>query len=187
MKRSKKSILLSLAILLLIVVVFPLISLKYLNEGLAFRQDQLELLEDLGEIKDFKAGNIDGKTMSKDMTLGRITVISYDKQACQSEEAITLKEYVDKFINQDDFRHVILKHSSECANWGESYLADYDENMELVNQIDQLISSSNQVSHVALVDRKGQIRHIYDLTQKDDIESLVTHTTLLMPPLKKRG
>lgn len=187
MKRSRKSILFSLLILLVIVVVFPLISLKYLKKGLSFRQDQLELLDQLGQVSDFNATNIDGKSMSKSLTLGRVTVFSFDRMACDPKFSKTIKEYVFKFINQDDFRHVILKDRSNCSDWGESYVAELKDNDDINSQLNNLISSSDRSSHVALVDRQGEIRRVYDLTRKEDIESLVTHTTLLMPPLKKRG
>ena len=147
----------------------------------------MELLQEMGEIKDFEAKNIDGKTMTKALTLGRVSVFSHEKMACQPEYSKTLEEYIEKFINQDDFRHVIIKNVRSCNGWGESYLADQSNNMDLFFQLNKLIPTSKLSSSVVLVDRQGQIRSVYDLTKKDDVESLVTHTTLLMPPLKKRG
>ena len=157
-KRSKKAILISIGLLLILVVIFPLISLKYLNKGLDFRRDQLATLESLGQVVDFSAINLDGKTVTKDNTLGNVVVVSHEQLACDPQLALTLKEYVSKFENQDVFRHVILKDRSTCDSWLETYKADRSSNEELFKQFDSIIATDDRKNEIIIVDRQGQIR-----------------------------
>lgn len=185
-KRSKSSIFFSLIILFILIVLFPLISVKYLNKGLDFRKEHLSTLSSLGELADFNATNRDGKTLSPANYQGKVILISDELISCDITHALTLEEYVGKFDNQDVFRHVILQSDASCDSWEESYLASKSENLAVAKQFDQLVAEGNRDSDVILVDREGQIRRVYDLTKTEDIEALVTHTTILLPPLKKR-
>ncbi len=123
--------------------------------------------------------------MSKDIALGKVTIISHESMACQQEHSTTLREYVEKFIKQDDFRFVIIRED-DCISWDEAYMAESNTNQNLFAQMNSLISKEDLRSNVLLADRNGQLRGVYNLTERADIESLVTHTTLLLPPLKKR-
>ena len=167
-------------------VVFPLISLKYLNKGLDFRKDHLATLEKLGVLSEFSAKNLDGKTMTKELALGKLTIISHEKLACDSEKSKTLMEFVRKFENQDVFRHVIITEKSSCRTWEQSYLTDEENSGRLADQFKSHIDPNMESKMVMLADRQGELRRAYDITKTEDIEALVTHTTLLLPPLKKR-
>ena len=185
-RRTKKSIFISIVILLILVVIFPLISLKYLDKGLEFRRHHLSKLDTLGVVVDYSAINLDGKTVSKELALGNVVLISHEQMACDPQFSLTLKEYVGKFENQDVFKHVVLKDKARCDSWIESYIAERDENKGLFDQFNEFVGIDDRINKVILVDRQGQVRSVYDLTQRKDLESLVTHTTILMPPLKKR-
>jgi len=184
--KKKRSIIISLLILGLIIVVFPLISLKYLTDGLDYRKNQLAALDELGSLSTFKAINLDGKSINNEGK-GNVVLLSHEQLACDDNENQTLNEFVEKFKNQDVFRHVILTENADCRAWEESYIADIDNNKKLFEQYKLLIPTNDYKSHAMLSDRENQIRRVYDLTKKEDIELLITHTTVLMPPLKKRG
>ena len=188
MKRKQRNILLSLIIVAIIIVVFPLISLRYLNEGLEYRRGQLETLEELGAIVSFDAENRDGMTLNRDEAIGKITIIAHELAVCDERNGGTIAEFAEKFAAQDAFRFMVIKNKGLCALNDYVFVAASDKNADLVRQFNDAIGRpSAALDHVVLVDRKGQVRRIYDMATVEDLESLVAHTTLLLPPLKKRG
>lgn len=184
-KRTKKQIGRSLALLAVIVVIFPAISWYYLQKGLDFRNMQLDKLENLGKIVAFQSKNEKGLELGSSIK-ENVLLVSTGALACTSQKAQTLREYVDKFQNQDVFRHVILA-DEKCPNWNTSFFAMRAENEEFSKRINDLLDEQLSSTHVLLVDREGVVRSVYDLTKTEDLEALVTHTTVLLPPLKKRG
>lgn len=184
-KSSKAQIGRSLAILAVIVVIFPAISWYYLQKGLDFRNDQLAKLDDLGEIVSFQSKNNQGLELGNSIK-GNVLVISTTEAACQSPNNVTLREYVEKFQNQDVFRHIIVGDEM-CDGWKKSFFAPAESNVAFSKNIRGMFGEQPTGSHVLLVDREGRVRKVYDLTSTADLESLVTHTTTLLPPLKKRG
>lgn len=185
-KSKRTSVYWSLLILVVILVGFPLISLNYLNKGLDYRRSQLDKLDDLGRLPEFTAENYDGKTLNLENAPGKVIVFSHEKMACDTETSGTLHEYVEKFVNQDDFRHVVLQESG-CPGWEGSYIADLSSNTVLDSVFTELTGMENLGTGLILADRNGKIRSIYSMDDKNDIESVVAHTTLLLPPPKKRG
>ena len=188
MKRNKRAILLSLVVLAIIIVVFPLVSLRYLNKGLEYRRNQLESLEDLGKAASFFASNVDGLTLTEEEVIGKITIVAHEKAMCHKPNAETIEEYVEKFVDQDAFRFVVLRTENNCTSKGYVFVAESERSDGLRNQIDGLLNSdAEKMNHIILIDRKANVRKTYDVTRAKDLESLVAHTTLLLPPLKKRG
>ncbi len=185
-RKKRRRILASMITLLIIVIVLPLISLKYLKEGLDYRQDRLAELAELGKVDSYKAVSTDGKSIDHNK-LGNVIVVSDEMLACDGQHGQTLREYVEKFENQDVFRHVILTSGKDCTGWKKSFIAAEENGQALGRQLSKLASMDDLNKKVILIDRENEIRQVYDLTKRADIELLVTHTTILMPPLKKRG
>lgn len=185
-KNKRKRLFVSMGILLSIIVIFPLISLFYLNKGLDYRKGQLSTLDELGAVESFSAKNQEGKSINA-TTGGNVYFISHSSLTCNEDRNQTVKEFVDKFINQDAFRHVIVSDGKDCEGWDTSYFADDEQSKSLKKQFKSLVTNSGLSSKTILVDRENQIRRVYDLTVKEEIESLITHTTTLLPPYKKRG
>ncbi len=183
-QQRKRRIIISLLILLIIIVVFPLVSLKYLNDGLDYRKEQLNSLKSLGQVADFKAESQDGKYISSDEK-GNVFFISHAKLACDKKINQTIREYVAKFENQVVFRHVIIGNQLNCPGWDKSYFVKSEDHVQLTRQLESLTSIDDLDKKAILVDRSNEIRQIYNLNKRADLESLVTHTTIVMPPLKK--
>ncbi len=178
--------------------------------GLILTTDLMgEKLPVLSTVRPFKFERQDGKWVTDRDINGKVVIVEYFFTTCKGicpKMNRNMREVYMALRNQPEF--MILSHTvdpetdssarlrqyadsigADIANWWfltgekaslyksarESYLLDSQDNSSK-NISDQFIHTQ----FFALVDRKGQVRGIYDGLKKDEVEQMMTDTRLLL-------
>lgn len=174
-------------VLSLILIVLPIVSYFVLNAGLDYRREKIEALGDYGKSQLNKARTPSGFVLDKNQLKDHIVLYASSQATCGSESH-TLTEFVEKFIAHQDFRFVIVeKDTPSCLTSSDIYIAKFESNQDLWNQMIGMESDHSLEHVIFLSDRYGTMRSAYDLRTKESVEMMVAHTSLLLPPQKRRG
>ncbi len=166
-------------------------------------------LEPIGRVSPFSFTNQDGKTVTEKDVAGKIFVAEYFFTTCKSICPImnaNMKIVYERFKNEKDF--LILSHTSDPATdsaarlkkyadslnvdtekWifltgtkdslyrqaRYSYKIDDPNNNPLNNEVDFLHSQ-----FFSLVDKKGDVRKIYEGNEKKDVERMIKEIEVLL-------
>ena len=192
MSKSKKKlrIAIGLGIVFLILVGFPLISVYYLGSGIDYRKEQLEKLNELGQLEDFIALDIDNNVYKKTDIRNSILLLASSRQACEQSQTVLLQELYDKLKDQKGFQMLILGIENDLCK---QFFMQYEEalylppsfpNKAIRRQFQKRINKEAAKSAVMLIDRENEIRNCYDISDVPTLEELITHITILLPASK---
>lgn len=206
-KRTRKG-LIGAAALLLLLVVFPLVSWFYLQQGLDYRISALEQLKDHGKAPAFELVNYKLDTLRRDDLEGNVVVTSFINLENDTLAAL-YGEKLSKLHHQFDERPdlLFLQHllgkdtSAERLNAFEiNYeLTDESQVYFLIDgkpSVQQLAQEGYSLPlegtdlmdnpYMALLDTMGTIRRYYDVRDEEEIKQLVAHIALILPQIKER-
>jgi len=166
-------------------------------------------LEPIGRVLPFAFTNQDGKKVTEQDVAGKVFVAEYFFTTCKSICPImhaNMKIVYEQFKNEKDF--VIVSHTSDPATdsaarlkkyadsmnvdtkkWifltgtkdslyrqaRHSYKIDDPNNNPLNNEVDFLHSQ-----YFSLVDKKGNVRNIYEGNEKKDVERMIKEIDVLL-------
>ena len=166
-------------------------------------------LEPIGRVLPFSFTNQDGKKVTEKDVAGKIFVAEYFFTTCKSICPImnaNMKIVYDRFKNENDF--LILAHTSDpgtdsaarLKKYADSLNVDTDKWIFLTGTKDSLYRQarhsykiddpnnnplSNEVDFLhsqffSLVDKKGNVRSIYEGNERKDVERMINEIEVLL-------
>ncbi len=186
--------------LLLVLVVLPIISYLYLQQGLGYFKDRLQELGDLGQAPNFEMVSHTGDTMTLDNFKGKMSVIGYFSSDCGApcDSLVNTYARIQKEFPNNNYKVSMYSYYSSQADvekvnnkdvgskwyWlkGERAVLDklFSENYGMTVQE----GYSNQF---ALVDSSMTIRSLYDARNVKEIDKLIVHLSMAAPRPPKSG
>ncbi|TMI95188.1 MAG: SCO family protein [Bacteroidetes bacterium] len=166
-------------------------------------------LPPIGRVLPFAFTNQDGKKITEQDVAGKVFVAEYFFTTCKSWCPImhtNMRIVYDRFKNEKDF--LILSHTSDPATDSAATLKKYSDSMNvdtnkwifLTGTKDSLYRQarhsykiddpnnnplSNEVDFLhsqffSLVDKKGNVRNIYEGNERKDVERMITEIEVLL-------
>jgi len=201
-RKQNKTIRLIIAtlILLLVLVVLPLGSWYYLNNGLNYRLTTMGELKEFGKLSGLTYPTFAGKNVQDADLQGKVTVanvINLQDEQLSNTFGNVLEKLHDQFDERQDVLFLIHVTDTSKINmevFATRYkLDDYaqcqfiptDAAMLQHLQPNYYISADSLQTHFTLVDTKSMVRKHYDVRDEAQVKRLVEHIALLLPLRKK--
>lgn len=181
----KRKIPITPAIVVLLLILFPLISYYYIREGFEFYKDQMEELSPKADLNDILP-HLD--TLHADM----LEIWHLACAGCSHEEKkesySQFLEFSDDFKGKENMFFRSISTSNDSLYFVENPLLErvawsfhHTESLPLNLTINSISYTLGSNPHFIIIDKDGQIRNVYSAAIKGDIGRLITHTAMLMP------
>jgi len=175
--------------LLLLLVVFPLTSWYFLQSGLNFTKDKYDKLKDISSLDSFVSYPLYGDSLTNRSLMGKMTMVSVFSTDVRYLDSLS---HLHHDLSDPRLVWMVLlnvdpsiKESSIVNEY--SFMLD----SSAVKLIDTLKYSNGhgffhsevslEPNELALIDTKGVVRYIYDLSEAEEMELLLSHLVLLLP------
>lgn len=175
--------------ILLLLVVFPLTSWYFLQSGLNFTKDKYDKLENITTLDSFVAYPLYGDSVTNRSLEGRMTMVSSFPE--DERYLDSLSKLHHDLIDPKLVWIVMINTTADKANKALDREYSFILDSSAVKLIkDFRISEgyglfetkiSLDSNHLALIDTKGVVRYIYDLSVQEEMELLLSHLVLLLP------
>jgi hypothetical protein len=197
---AKKRNWLGVAVLLVLLVVFPVMSYIYMKAGFDYQIEARDELQELGAVPTFPGQTIFGDSLTGKDLGKQIQLLAYFDPAREEVTQINgkyLSEIYGQFDEVDWFRmELMVPESSKAAlqrflteknieDPEQVFFYGTDRSREQFNEqlhIGQDMRSAPNV--VALADTAGVVRQYYDLTDGKQFVRLVEHIAMMRPQEK---
>ena len=193
---ERKSLLsgkIQISLVVMIVVLFPLISMlinfKGAENGKAFYR---ELKNNLGQMPTFNNTGWLNDSLSTESSKGNVLVVSFISTENREEVLNTIKPIVKTQQFRDEVDN--LKFLTFDTSNDSSFFRPYTQNFNPTDRkLWQILRGGNNLPtdmklpnlyHVSLIDTAGVIRRFYDVRKADDRRMLVEHIAVM--PIKKK-
>jgi hypothetical protein len=201
-QNNRKKIILIASLSLL--VIFPILALYMSSSGLkAYKSLKAEMKAYKDSVKIPQNNFISLKSSVSNLSqeIDKITVISFYDMNCKdcdsslSEIKRIQQEFLKKTkrvhiktycINSDsisDIYNLITREKIDTTNWN-FYTSNRDEMSSFVQQLKLNINECN--NKLILADRKDVIVNYYNVNNKNEVNSLMKHATILLPAKEDR-
>ena len=176
------------ALIVMILVLFPLISWMYLRGGIEFRKEALAALEQKGTIGQVFLINKDSKEYILGAGNKRVFACFLISGSISNDVLSSINAYHQQFKATGEVDVLVFYDGDEVPKG--LVLEDIvflnsklDSNAAFVNQL----KSFSDTSDVFLLDIAGNLRNFYDYNADNVFRNLVTHTAVLIPPNNNRS
>lgn len=191
--RSKRVRSLQIALVVGLIVAFPVISIiiniKGAETGRAFYKG---IKNNLGQLPEFNSVGWNNDTMSSDNLKGKVLVVSFASDSSRDEVMNTLKPIVktEQLREEIDNLNYITFDLTNDSLFNKSYLQNLNTRDREMWHIlrggddlpEQMKLSSSYI--VSLIDTAGVIRRFYDVRVPEDKKLLVEHISIM--PIRKK-
>ena len=207
MKKSPLVIGAATVILLALLVVFPLMSWYYLQQGMDYRKEILNKEEDLGSIVSFEIDYGTAEPFHGSVYSDKILVASFFDPTSDGDKAL-MGPILQKLHKQFEERaDLILMNNLKTGNelFMQEFMREYsllDEEQIYFNLIppsrwegyltayyqlgEERYATFQAKPFFLLLDLGGRIKRIYDASDSEDIKRMVAHTAMILPIIKER-
>ena len=189
-QRSKSAIVLSLGIAFFILVFLPLISLWYMNKGVGYRMEQLDKLERLDSLTNISCTRLDGELYGSTYFENKVILIFPEEKLCDESHRDVFNVLYKK-LNTSKGVSFFIKPSEDkpCSYWRtemeNAFVISSENNQQIIEKLTSLENRALiEPNSTILVDKNKYIARAYSLETKEDLELLLIHVTILLPPLK---
>ena len=182
----------------LLIIVLPIGSWYYLKSGFDFQKESYDKLE--GQI-----GVLDLESLGKQMRMipadqkGKVGIVAFVFDNAEADSIITnLQAVHQQFDSRDDVSLICFVARPDTASLGtdEDLMALYgltDYQQWTINQGDRELVEDLSMEHFSfpasrlgestlmLIDPMGAIKRVYDPFNKDEIQELIRHITVVLP------
>lgn len=179
--KKRSPVWLSMVLIGLLLVVFPLGSFLYLKAGIDYRIESLSELEPLGSAESFG--------LQKSSQEVPIVYALYMTPASAADSvATTIRNIHEAFTHEPAVKFVGLGKSSFSIIDDAPQSEQIELKPSYKEAFQKLTASSPHCENVPLehqgilVDREGMVRRCYDLHSGPDATRMVEHLTILVPP-----
>ncbi len=204
-KNSKQIIAISIAILFVLLVGFPIGSWFYLKSGLEYRKEVIADLHDYGQLPTIALTTYAGRVLRNEDVKNKILVVHFmDFQNLEATKQTGdwLTRLHEQFDERKDVLFLIhVLDSTATAATVEKFATQYQlqdtaqcfflqENSEVFKTIATTvynIPEGDMTSYFALTDLNGTVRRQYDSRKLDDVKRLIEHVALLIPKENRRS
>lgn len=201
---NKRSVILPLLAVGLLLAFFPILSYYYLNKGYQY---QKALMADLKVQGDWHIQGIklpEKEPLTKDMVQGKVWVSTFIQDTLVPAAKKEILQTVHNQFNKQEGVVFLIYLPSSLSGFSKDGLnrlkqdLDLEEpqqvffisdtlgfNSESFSKQFYLPASANAGDYFILSDGMMQVRRYYNLNDKDDLQKLVEHTAMLMPRKSK--
>lgn len=207
MKKSPLIIGVATVILMALLVIFPLMSWYYLQQGMDYRKEILNTEEDIGSIVSFEIDYGTAEPFHASVYTDKIVIASFFDPASDADKAL-MGPILQKLHEQFDERaDLILMNNLKTGN--ELFMQDFVREYKLSEEGQvyfNLIPPSRWEGYLTayyqlgeeryatfqskpfflLLDLGGRVKRIYDASDTEAIKRLVAHTAMILPIIKER-
>jgi len=176
------------ALIIMILVLFPLISWMYLRGGIEFRKDALAALSEKASIGQVYLQTVDSKEYILGAGNKRVFACFMVYRTASPEILSNIAAFEQQFNATGEVEVLIFAPDGEVLPKFESSDIQYfdalnETNTAFLNQLKSVSESAD----VFLLDISGNLRNYYEYDTKDAFRNLVTHTAVLIPPNNNRN
>lgn len=181
-----------LLVLLLLLVLTPAVSWLYLRKGLDYRQENLSVLAQLGQVRPGAWTDTNGESLNTLNWKDQITLVYLSGSVSQVDQRLPLLRRIQsQFSDRSD---VVLIQFMDQRDWSRTSAikdsVDWKvvvlESPELADLMTEWSQGLRQeaADRLILIDRQGQVRALFDPSDSEDVRSLVEVTAVMLPPKK---
>ncbi len=187
-KRYRGSV--TLIIIALILVIFPLISYYYIRAGFGFYREQMEVLKPVASIDE--AFPALAPRHEEQLEVWHLACIRCPDDV-KAEVYRTFIELADGFKGKDGlfFRSFSADDDTELFQGvPQTVRAPWQfHRIERVpyGKLPESEAITGETSYFVIIDRDGMIRNVYPGHSEDDFGRLMTHTAMLMPKASRKS
>lgn len=187
-------------VLLFILVILPLGSWYYLQNGLNYRITTMSELKNYGTLPAMSYATFSGTQVADADLKGKVVVANVLNM--QDDQSLTvwgkvMEKLHDQFDERKDVRfliHVLDTTQANITSFSKKYkLDDYEQCYFIPTEATALtalaanyhVGADSLLTHFILVDTKNVVRKHYNVQDEAQVKRLVEHLALLLPLQKK--